>query len=53
MDICLIGVALLAQLARRPKSQIFAVLIADIEKALALKKHTDPKIKVPKETAGL
>jgi len=26
---------------------IFAVIIADIKKALALKKHTNPAIKVP------
>ena len=37
----------LAQLAKKPKYTIFAVTMADIEKALAPKKHTDPAIKVP------
>jgi len=43
----MIGATLLAQLARKPKHTIFAVIIADIKKALALKKHTNPAIKVP------
>jgi len=47
MDIYMIGATLLAQLARKPKYIIFAVIIANIEKALVLKKHTNPAIKVP------
>ena len=43
----MIGAALLAQLAKKSKYAIFAVTMADIEKALALKKHTNPAIKVP------
>jgi len=46
MDIYIIGATLLAQLARKPEYTIFAVIIADIKKALVLKKHTDPAIKV-------
>ena len=46
LNICIIGATLLAQLARKPKHIIFAVIIADIKKALALKKHTIPTIKV-------
>ena len=37
---------MLTQLARKPKYTIFAVIIANIEKALVLKKYTDPAIKV-------
>ena len=47
IDICIIGAALLARLARKHRHEIFAVTMADIEKALALKKHTDPATKVP------
>ena len=47
MDICIIGVTSLAQLARKHGYIIFAVTMADIEKALALKKHTDPATRVP------
>jgi hypothetical protein len=36
----------LARLAKKPEYIIFAVTMADIEKALALKKHTDPATKV-------
>ena len=46
LDICMIGATLLARLARKPKYTIFAVIMADIKKALALKKHTNPAIKV-------
>jgi len=46
MDICIIGATLLAQLARKPKYIIFAVIKADIKKALALKKHINPATKV-------
>ena len=37
----------LVQFTKKPKHTIFAIIIADIEKALVLKKHTDPAIKVP------
>jgi hypothetical protein len=46
LDICIIGATLLVQLAIKPEHMIFAVIVADIKKALALKKHTDPAIKV-------
>jgi hypothetical protein len=46
LDICIIGATLLAQLARKPKYIIFAIIMADIKKALVLKKHTNPAIKV-------
>jgi len=42
----MIGATPLARLTRKPKHTIFAVTIADIEKALALKKHTNPATKV-------
>ena len=34
------------ELIKKPKYIIFAVIIANIKKALVLKKHTDPAIKV-------
>ena len=46
LNICIIGATLLAQLARKPKYTIFAIIMADIKKALALKKYTNPAIKV-------
>ena len=46
LNIYIIGAALLAQLAKKPKYIIFAVTIADIKKALALKKRINPAIKV-------
>ena len=46
LDIYIIRATLLVQLARKPKYIIFAVIIANIKKALALKKHTNPTIKV-------
>jgi len=46
LDIRIIGATPLARLAKKPKYAIFAVTIADIKKALALKKYTDPIIKV-------
>ena len=46
LDICIIRATLLVQLAIKPKYTIFAVIIADIKKALVLKKHTNPTIKV-------
>ena len=46
LDVCIIRATPLARLARKPKYTIFAVTMADIKKALALKKHTNPTIKV-------
>ena len=46
LDVCIIRATPLARLARKPKYTIFAVIIADIKKALALKKYTNPAIKV-------
>jgi len=43
----MIGATPLAQLTKKPEYTIFAVTMADIKKALALKKHTDPITKVP------
>jgi hypothetical protein len=36
----------LARLAKKPEYTIFAITIADIKKALAPKKHTNPTMKV-------
>jgi hypothetical protein len=49
MDIYIIGATPLARLARKPKYIIFAVIMANIKKALVLKKYTNPVIKVPVE----
>ena len=46
LDIYIIRAIPLARLARKPKYTIFTVIMADIKKALALKKHTNPTIKV-------
>ena len=46
LDIYIIRATPLARLARKPKYIIFAVIIANIKKALVLKKHTNPAIKV-------
>ena len=46
LDIYIIRATLLARLARKPKYIIFAVIIANIKKALVLKRHTNPAIKV-------
>jgi hypothetical protein len=46
LDIYIIGATPLAQLTKKPKYTIFAVTIADIKKALVLKKYTNPAIKV-------
>jgi hypothetical protein len=46
LDICIIRATLLARLAIKPEYTIFAVIVADIKKALAPKKHTDPATKV-------
>jgi len=37
----------LTRLAKKPKYMIFAVTIADIKKALILKKHINPATKIP------
>ena len=47
MDICIIGAILLIRIAKKPKHIIFIITMGDIEKALALKKHTNFAIKVP------
>ena len=46
LDIYIIGATLLAWLAKKPKYTIFAVIMANIEKALVLKKYTNPAMKV-------
>jgi len=46
LDIYIIGATLLARLTRKPKYTIFTVIITNIKKALALKKYTNPAIKV-------
>jgi hypothetical protein len=46
LDVYIIGATLLVRLAIKPEYTIFAVIVADIKKALALKKYTDPAIKV-------
>ena len=42
----MIGVTPLARLTKKPKYTIFAIIMADIKKALALKKYTNSVIKV-------
>ena len=42
----MIKTILLIRLAKKPKYTIFVVTTADIKKALVLKKHTNPAIKV-------
>ena len=49
MDIYSIGAAPFLRSARRHDHEIFAVTMADIDKALAIKEHTDPATKVPTE----
>ena len=46
LDIYIIRATPLAWLARKPEYTIFAIIIANIKKALALKKYTNPTIKV-------
>jgi hypothetical protein len=46
LDIYIIRATPLVWLAKKPEYTIFTVTIADIKKALVLKKHTDPTIKV-------
>ena len=43
----MIEVTPLAQLTKKPKYIIFVVIMADIKKALALKKYTNLATKVP------
>ena len=47
MDIRIIGATPLIRLAKKHNYTIFAIIMADIEKALVLKKYTDPTTKVP------
>ena len=47
IDIYIIGATLLAQLTKKHRYTIFAVTMTDIEKTLALKKHTDFATKIP------
>ena len=46
LNIYIIRATLLAQLAKKPKYIIFAIIMANIKKALVLKKYTNPTIKV-------
>jgi hypothetical protein len=46
LDIYIIRATPLVRLAIKPKYTIFAVIMANIKKALALKKHTNPATKV-------
>ena len=46
LDVYIIRATPLVRLARKPKYIIFAVIMANIKKALALKKYTNPAIKV-------
>jgi hypothetical protein len=46
MDIYIIRATPLAWFARKPEYTIFTVIMADIKKALILKKHTNPATKV-------
>jgi hypothetical protein len=46
LDIYIIRATLLVRLAIKPKYIIFAVIVANIKKALALKKYTNPTTKV-------
>ena len=46
MDIRIIRATPLVRLAKKYKYTIFAVLMADIKKALVLKKYTNPTTKV-------
>jgi hypothetical protein len=46
LDVYIIRATSLVQLAIKPEYTIFAIIVADIKKALAPKKHTDPAIKV-------
>ena len=43
----MIGVTPLIRLAKKPEYMIFVIIMADIKKALVLKKYTDFAMKVP------
>ena len=47
MDIRIIRATLLARLAKKHGYTIFTIIIANIKKALVLKKYINPAIKVP------
>jgi len=47
LDIHMIGITPLTRLTKKFKHIIFAIIIANIKKALALKKYTNPTTKVP------
>ena len=47
LDIHMIRVTPLIRLTKKPKHMIFAITMADIKKALAPKKYTNPVIKIP------
>jgi hypothetical protein len=49
LNIYCIGAAPFVRIAKKPDHEIFAVSIADIDKALAPKVYTDPATKVPEE----
>jgi hypothetical protein len=49
LDICAIGAAPFLKMATRRDAEIFAVTLADVEKALAKKQETDPKTKLNRE----
>ena len=49
LDIYIIRITPLIRLAKKPEHTIFTVTMADIKKALALKKYINPAIKVPVE----
>jgi hypothetical protein len=49
MDICEIGPAPFMSLTKKSGHEIFAASMADIEKTLRPKKHTDPAKKVPED----
>ena len=46
LDIRIIRATILARLAKKYGYIIFAIIIADIKKALVIKKYTNPVIKV-------
>ena len=46
LNICIIRATLLTQFIKKPKYIIFVITIADIKKALVLKKYTNLAIKV-------
>jgi hypothetical protein len=46
LNIYIIKAIPLVQLARKPEYIIFAIIMANIKKALVLKKYTNPAIKV-------